>query len=204
MDPARVLLADFDQRYNQVGDHHLAYAQTTQAFPDLHEQVQARSGWIGAVPPIEVGEDFRFRVKLMLSGLHNHPIKGICRNVDGLATCCVMKYPLHNLVDGAGFRVGGEGGGIAEGNRLGMRILFHQWLSPGNVGMRMAAANGSAVRIVSYQIVNENDHFTYVYNGNYNVLEEFAYITPEGRFGFEYLVAPAPLQVSNLFLTVGY
>lgn len=87
-DHARVLLDHFDQWYNAVGNHHIAYDQTIQVFPDFHQEVDARSGWVGVVPPIQVGEDFQFRYKLMLAGLHNHQFEGF--TAMGVVMRCVV------------------------------------------------------------------------------------------------------------------
>lgn len=93
MDAARVLLNRFRQRFAATNDRHLSYRQTINAFPAEHMEVLQRSNQFGPVPPIQYGEIFRFRNQLMLAGLHNDLIRGICVNLMGYATCVVTKYP---------------------------------------------------------------------------------------------------------------
>ena len=87
-----------------------------------------RSSNIGCVPPIVVGEEFRYHYQLMLAWLHNHNIRGLCDNLlNQIATAIVIKYSWKNFdVEGVGnemIYIGGEGGLIAEPHNLGHRVL---------------------------------------------------------------------------------
>lgn len=194
MDAARVLLTRFDQRFAATHDRHLSYRQTINAFPDEHIEVLQRSNEFGPVPPILHGEIFRFRNQLLLAGLHNDLIRGICVNLMGYATCVVTKYPLHNFLNQQGFPViGGEGGGIAAGHRVGVRITNHQWLSQGNIGMRNSLVDESLVRLVCHGPLNAQSRYTY--EGEVTILDEEILLTAQGRIVFQYVVNPVPLQV---------
>lgn len=74
---------------------------------------------------------------MKLVGFPNHHIRAIGKNLNGRATCIVIKYPLHNFDDGNGFyRVGGEGGEIRKTRQVGHRIIEHQKImSPSNIGI---------------------------------------------------------------------
>lgn len=198
MDAARVLLNRFLERFAATNNCHLSYVQTITAFPAEHMEVVQRSNEFGPVPPIEYGEIFRFRNQLILAGLHNHLIRGICVNFMGYATCVVTKYPRHNFINEEGFLViGGEGGGIAAGHRMGVRINDHHWLSQGNIGMRNSLLAGSLVRLVRHGPLNLAQS-TYTYQGEVNVLDEEIVLTPQGRIVHQYVVNPAPFQVIKI------
>ncbi|KAL6524340.1 hypothetical protein OROHE_016011 [Orobanche hederae] len=200
MDAARVLLFRFGQRFAATNDRHRSYRETINAFPAQHREVLERSQGFGPVPPIQYGEIFRFRFQLMLVGLHDDPIRGICATCGGVsyATCIVTKYPLHNFINEEGFPViGVEGGGIAAGHRMGMRIIADQWLSRRNIGMRHSLQAESLVRLVCHEPLNAAQS-RYTYQGEIIALDEEILLTPEGQIISQYVVNPTPLQVRKI------
>ncbi|KAH7414796.1 hypothetical protein KP509_14G011700 [Ceratopteris richardii] len=126
---------------------------------------------VGSVPGVEVGDQFSFRIEMLMVGLHRQPQGGIdyisksVRTEGPLATSIVASGGYEDDDDhGATFIYTGQGGNNYKGDR---RQASNQVLARGNLALRNSFKERTPVRVIRGY---PNDKL-YTYDGLYDVID---------------------------------
>eukprot|EP00253_Pinus_taeda_P015100 PITA_15100 len=151
------------------------------ASPETHNNLYVNTGEqiVGAVPGVEVGDQFRYRIELCIVGLHRQIQAGIDFLKQGnvtLATSIVASGGYEDDIDGGDVLIyTGHGGNNYSGDK---RQNKHQKLERGNLALKNCIDRKTPVRVIrGYKQTNTGIHenkkgtvnVIYTYDGLYDV-----------------------------------
>ncbi|KAK1372860.1 histone-lysine N-methyltransferase family member SUVH9-like [Heracleum sosnowskyi] len=145
---------------------------------------------VGALPGVEVGDVFCYRIEMSVVGLHRHPQAGIdfmpaCRssNWEPIATSIVVS-DRHKGNDDKGNVIIYSGIG---GQDRHSRQIAHQKLQGGNLALERSMRYGIDVRVIRGHKNNASPSgIFYVYDGLYRVVEYGSDIVISGHRVYKY------------------
>ncbi|KAL8150874.1 hypothetical protein V2J09_020682 [Rumex salicifolius] len=157
---------------------------------------------VGTVPGVEVGDEFHYRVELMMIGLHRQSQGGIdCAKVDGkvIATSIVASGGYDNDVDNSDvLTFSGQGGNVTDKDKK----PEDQKLERGNLGLKNSIDERNFVRVI--RGVKETKPFevegrpkvtvTYTYDGLYTVERYWQEIGQHGNKVYKFELKRLPDQ----------
>ncbi|KAL8100068.1 hypothetical protein AgCh_032363 [Apium graveolens] len=147
---------------------------------------------VGALPGIEIGDVFSYRVELSVVGLHIHPQAGIdflpaCRssNREPIATSIVVSGGYEgNNIEGDVIIYSGHGGLDKH-----LKQVAHQKLEGGNLALERSMYYGIEVRVIrGHEHDASPSGRVYVYDGLYRVVECWPDVGMSGYRVYKYKV----------------
>ncbi|GAB2278480.1 hypothetical protein Dimus_013161 [Dionaea muscipula] len=157
---------------------------------------------IGPVPGVEVGDEFHYRVELMIVGLHRPSMAGIDSVKKGqmlLATSIVASGRYDNEVENSDVLIyAGQGG-----TKTGDKEPEDQKLERGNLALKNSIDEKNYVRVIrGYREMKSSDNAdvrgkmvaTYTYDGLYTVEHYWPEVGPYGKIIFKFELKRLPGQ----------
>ena len=161
---------------------------------------------VGAVPGVEVGDCFFFRMELCLIGLHAPCMAGIdymglkvSQSEEPLAVSIVSSggYEDDNMEDGGVLIYSGQGGNHFRKDKE----VMDQKLERGNLALEKSLHRGNEIRVIrGFKDFANPTGKVYVYDGLYKIQESWVDKGKSGRNVFKYKLVRLPGQ-PEAFLT---
>uniref|UniRef100_A0A7C9DYJ2 [histone H3]-lysine(4) N-trimethyltransferase n=1 Tax=Opuntia streptacantha TaxID=393608 RepID=A0A7C9DYJ2_OPUST len=174
----------------------------TKAHSDLKKEgklVNQPALMIGAVPGVEVGDKFHYRIELVIVGLHRLPQGGIDSMEYGgskLATCIVANEGHFDKMNDPNVLIYVGEGGTLPRDEVGDRIPPDQQLKGGNRALLNSLKYKKPVRVVRGLKLDFSrpQKIVYVYDGLYDVEACQKKKGPQGNMIFEFQLTRCPGQ----------
>ncbi|XP_062073874.1 uncharacterized protein LOC133778068 [Humulus lupulus] len=149
---------------------------------------------LGAVPGVEVGDEFQYRLELNIIGLHRQIQGGIDYVKHGgkiLATSIVASGGYSDDLDNSDVLVyTGQGGNVMNSDKE----PEDQKLERGNLALKNSMDQKNPVRVIRGCESSEGKSRTYVYDGLYLVEKSWQELGPHGKLVFKFQLERIPGQ----------
>ncbi|KAK1395366.1 histone-lysine N-methyltransferase family member SUVH9-like [Heracleum sosnowskyi] len=153
---------------------------------------------VGALPGVEIGDVFSYRVEMSVVGLHKHPQAGIdflaaCRssNWEPIATSIVVSGGYEGNDDRQDVIIYSGHGGLDKR----FRQVAHQNLEGGNRALERSMYYGIEVRVIrGHEHDGSPSGRLYVYDGLYKVVDFWPDMSMSGYRVYKYKVVRLPDQ----------
>ncbi|XP_048319986.2 histone-lysine N-methyltransferase, H3 lysine-9 specific SUVH6 [Ziziphus jujuba] len=149
---------------------------------------------VGAVPGVEVGDEFQYRVELNIIGLHRQNQGGIDYFKQGgkvLATSVVASGGYDDDLDNSDVLIyTGQGGNVMNSDKK----PEDQKLERGNLALKNSVLEKNPVRVIRRSESLDGKSKTYVYDGLYLVEKCWQDLGPHGKLVFKFQLERIPGQ----------
>ncbi|KAK7251811.1 hypothetical protein RIF29_35353 [Crotalaria pallida] len=190
----RLLQEDKSKIKEQTDGPRVFHLQAAKILKDEGKYVNTGKQILGSVPGVEVGDEFQFRVELMIVGLHR-PIMGGIDYVEHkgkiLATSVVSSEGCADELDDLGvLTYTGQGGNLTNTDKE----PEDQKLKRGNLALKNSSEEKNPVRVIRGSESTDGKLRKYVYDGQYVVEKYWQDMGPRGKLVFRFQLRRIPGQ----------
>ncbi|KAK9927696.1 hypothetical protein M0R45_024868 [Rubus argutus] len=183
----RKLLQEEETKLKERGTSRRRFdLQAAKILKDKGKYVNVGKQILGAVPGVEVGDEFHYRVELNMIGLHRQIQGGIDYVKHGgkiLATSIVASGGYANDVDNSNSLIyTGQGGNVIKTEKE----PEDQKLERGNLALKNSLHEKNPVRVIRGSDASEGKSRTYVYDGLYLVEKCWQDLGPHNKLVFKF------------------
>ncbi|KAL8136357.1 hypothetical protein V2J09_002358 [Rumex salicifolius] len=154
---------------------------------------------VGALPGVEIGDLFYFRMEMCVVGLHSQPMSGIDYMKDGLeeegvAVSVVSSGAYDDAADDMDVLIyTGHGGGLSTKDK----VATDQKLVRGNLALDRSSKRGNEIRVIrGFRDSDSTSAKIYVYDGLYSIKDSWIDKGKSGASTFKYKMVRVPGQPS--------